>query len=278
MKFFVTGGTGFIGSHFLNSAAAAGHDVIGLKRPGSLPPIPVSNSVKWLQSEIDRADFAEFTPVAGDCLIHFAAYGVSPQPCDWEHALKINVGKSVAMVQRASKAGLDRVIVCGTCMEYGSAADRYDFVPPDAPLTPRGAYASSKAAQSIALEGLAREMQFELTILRPFTVYGEGQHPSNFWPSLRKAALSGDDFPMTTGDQIRDFTPVAFVAGKFLEAALDRVQSPGNSVVRNIGTGNPLTLREFAQSWWQHWDAKGKLLFGAIPQREHETMRYVPKI
>jgi nucleoside-diphosphate-sugar epimerase len=278
MKIFVTGGTGFIGSHFLNTVAAAGHDVLALKRPGSLPRIAVSNSVKWLDSEFDQVDFSAMSPVAGDCLIHFAAYGVSPQPCEWEHALAINVGKSVAMVKRASEAGLNRVIVCGTCMEYGSIADRYDFIPTDAPLTPRGAYASSKAAQSVALEGLAREKQLKLSILRPFTVYGEGQHPSNFWPSLRKAALSGEDFPMTTGEQIRDFTPVGLVASKFVQAALASPLAPGNPTVINIGTGKPQTLREFAESWWQRLDAKGKLLFGAIPQREGETMRYVPRI
>ncbi|MEI8283803.1 MAG: hypothetical protein WCG52_02325, partial [bacterium] len=49
-------------------------------------------------------------------------------------------------------------------------------------------------------------------------------------------------------------------------------------VVANIGTGHPQTIRSFAEHWWKKWDAKGKLLPGALPYRDNEVMRYVPEV
>jgi nucleoside-diphosphate-sugar epimerase len=117
-----------------------------------------------------------------------------------------------------------------------------------------------------------------MAILRPFTVYGEGQHDSNFWPSLQKAALAGEDFPMTSGEQIRDFVEVMEVALAFLQAATSADLKPGEPVIRNVGTGVPQSLRAFAEAQWKAAGATGKLLPGAVPMRAHEVMRYVPEI
>lgn len=58
-----------------------------------------------------------------------------------------------------------------------------------------------------------------------FHVYGEREAETRFWPSLRRAALAGEDFPMTKGEQIRDFMPVETLARTFL----DRVSMTGPS-------------------------------------------------
>jgi hypothetical protein len=49
-------------------------------------------------------------------------------------------------------------------------------------------------------------------------------------------------------------------------------------VVANIGTGQPQTIRQFAEHWWKEWGATGKLLPGALPYRDNEVMRYVPEV
>ena len=53
---------------------------------------------------------------------------------------------------------------------------------------------------------------------------------------------------------------------------------PGVPRVRNVGTGRPQSVREFAEHWWREFGARGKLLFGALPYREGEVMRFVPQI
>ena len=53
MKIFVTGGTGFIGSHFLKQALAIGHDLICLRRPGSRTRIPLKSEPTWLEGSLE---------------------------------------------------------------------------------------------------------------------------------------------------------------------------------------------------------------------------------
>lgn len=276
MKLFVTGGTGFIGSHFLNTASYAGHDIVALRRPGSLPRIPVSNSVEWVDGVMADVDTNELSGC--DALVHLAAAGILQKDANWVDCYQTNVADSLQLWLRAADAGIDRFVIAGSCFEYGKSGERYESIPANAPLMPTGPYHASKASATLAAIGLSTQRKVKTQILRPFHVYGEGESEERFWPSLKKAALSGQDFPMTTGEQIRDFTPVDLVAEKFLDAATATDLPSGSPKLKNVGTGNPQTLREFAESWWQRWDAKGKLLFGAIPQREGETMRYVPEI
>jgi nucleoside-diphosphate-sugar epimerase len=137
-----------------------------------------------------------------------AAYGVSPQPCTWQNAIQINVLDSIMLIERAIEAGVPRIILSGSCMEYGRSAERFDNIPPNAPLEPTGPYAASKAALSVAASALCQQRRVELAILRLFTVFGDGQNPGNLWPSMHRAALAGEDFPMSPGEQISDFVPV----------------------------------------------------------------------
>ena len=53
---------------------------------------------------------------------------------------------------------------------------------------------------------------------------------------------------------------------------------PGIPMVKNIGSGNPQTIRKFSEYWWEKFHATGKLLPGAIPYRENEIMSLVPEL
>lgn len=145
-------------------------------------------------------------------------------------------------------------------------------------MEPTGAYHASKAAATVAALGLAVELKLELVVLRPFHVFGEGEAPSRFWPSLRAAALAGRDFEMTAGEQVRDFQPVQDAAEAFLRAAVDWPLEPGRPMLRNLGTGRPQTLAAFASAWWANFGGSGRLLLGRVPYRRDEVMRYVPLI
>jgi UDP-glucose 4-epimerase len=276
MKLFVTGGTGFIGSHFLQRALAARHEVVAQRLPGERPKIPFVTQPEWVEGSLadDRRDRLS----ACEALVHFAAVGVSPQNASWDQLFAVNVQQSLDLWRRAADAGVKRLVICGSCFEYGKSGERFEFIPADAPLEPTSAYAASKAAATMAALALAVEAHIEVIVLRPFHVFGEGQHASNFWPSLRKAALAGEDFPMTAGEQIRDFIPAEQVADVFIAALARADLCPGKPKIENVGTGNPQTLRSFAGHWWKQWGAKGTLKPGALPYRAGEVMRYVPRI
>jgi hypothetical protein len=63
-----------------------------------------------------------------------------------------------------------------------------------------------------------------------------------------------------------------------LAAVQDSTIAPGIPCVRNVGSGRPQTVRQFAERWWREFGAQGKLLIGDLPYRSDEVMRYVPQL
>jgi nucleoside-diphosphate-sugar epimerase len=273
MNIALTGGTGFIGSHFLKQALAAGHTVRAIRRsPSSKSPIPIAKQPVWLDAQLDevRAEKLQGCEV----LVHLAAHTGNVPYDSLANCLRWNLVAVLALFEQARLAGIRRFVVAGSCFEYGRSGERYAAIPTDAPLEPTNSYAASKAAASIALFQWAEEHQLSLEILRVFHVYGEGEADTRFWPLLRRAALAGEDFPMTEGEQVRDFMQVDGVARTFLDRA--SMADPPASLVQvfNLSSGEPMSIRCFAERWWNRWDAKGKLYFGAIPYRISEVMSY----
>jgi len=274
MKVFVTGGCGFIGCHVINALLIQGFEVIALRRFDSSPCIKLSAEPKWVLGDLAKCPVGAFDGC--DALIHLAAAGVTDLN-NWDECFSVNLDQSLALWQRAVRAGIHSFVIAGSCFEYGASALKYERIPVDAPLLPTAAYHASKASATMAACALAVEERLSIKILRPFHVYGEGEGATRFWPALRKAALAGEDFSMTYGEQIRDFTPVDIVASAFLNS-LGNVGKAGEPEIKNIGTGISQSLRSFALYWWNEWSAKGKLRFGEINYRDGEIMHYVPEL
>lgn len=276
MKIFLTGGTGFIGCHFIKIALAEGHELICLRRPGSQPRITLANEPFWVEGYLEN----DWSHKMKDCdtLVHLAAVGVNKEEPEIKSCMRVNLNETVGIFEQARKSLVEKIIIAGSYWEYGQSAESYEFIPAEAPLKPLDTYAATKAAASVILIHLAKKYNISLQYLRLPQVYGEGEDKKRFWTSMRKAALAGDDFFLTAGEQIRDFTSVEEVAKKIFTALEFSNVYKGNPVVKNIGTGSPQTLREFAEYWWKKWDSKGKLHFGAKPYRKNELMRFVPEI
>lgn len=276
MKLFLTGGTGFLGAHTLRAAVAAGHSVVALRRTGSKPPIEVPAEVQWVDGALESFDP---TCLAGcDALIHLAVAGVNPKHATWENCLQVNLTDSLACWRQAAQAGVKTMVVCGSCSEYGSAAERYEAVPEDAPLFPTDPYGASKAAASVAAMALAARENLRLLVVRAFHMYGEGEAPNRFWPQVLETAKSGADLPMSPGMQVRDFCPVELAAKQLIWALENAMPPAGKPEVLHLGSGKHQTLLEFAQTLWVKLGAHGKLLPGALPYRAGESMRYVPEL
>ena len=275
MKIFVTGGTGFIGTHFLRSALTEGHSVTALRRLGSQPRLALAHEPRWLEVSMDKLEAKHFA--GHEVLVHLAAHSANAPYDTLENCLHWNVTIAMRMAAKAHKGGISTFLVAGSCFEYGLSGERYDFIPTDAPVEPTQSYPISKAAASIAWAGFAREKQASVSILRIFQVYGEGEPSGRLWPSIRAAALSGKDYALTPGEQVRDFIPVQEVARQFVDA-LKHSAPPGKPMISHIGTGHPQTVAEFASTIWRESRASGRLLIGQLPYRENEVMRFVPRI
>ena len=73
MKIFVTGGTGFIGSHFLRQALAKGHDLVCLRRPGSKTRVPLEIEPTWVEGSLDDDLIDEIKGWMCFCILHLIA-------------------------------------------------------------------------------------------------------------------------------------------------------------------------------------------------------------
>lgn len=274
MNIALTGGTGFIGSHFLKQALAAGHSVLALRRsPSSKPRIQIDQQPQWLDRQLDEVTAAELQGC--DVLVHLAAHTGNVPYDSLANCLRWNLMAVLVLFEQARQAGIERFVVAGSCFEYGRSGERYASIPTNAPLEPTNSYAASKAAASIALCQWAEEWNLNLEILRVFHVFGEGEPDSRFWPSLRKAALAGEDFPMTEGEQTREFMSAEDVASVFLERSILPATDLTSVKVFNLSTGNAMSIKDFSLSWWKTWGAAGALLPGKLPYRAGEIMRYV---
>jgi nucleoside-diphosphate-sugar epimerase len=277
MKLFLTGGTGFVGSHLLRVLSTSMHEVQALRRPGSEPCIGIGAAPQWLEKGMDQLDAADFAGV--DVLVHLASVGVSPKTATWQELFHWNVQVMLDLMEKAHAAGVRRFVLAGSFAEYGLSADKYDALPPDAALLPTSPYAASKAAGFIAANAFAIDKKVELCYLRIFSAFGEGQYINNFWPALRAAALAGQDFSMTPGAQVRDFVPVEQVARSILAAIEDpALAAKGQPYVANVGSGEPVTMLAFAERQWAAWGATGRIIAGAKPYRPNEPMRFVPQM
>ena len=276
MKIFLTGGSGFVGSHFINHALSEGYDLICLRRFQSQPRIPLLSNPTWVEGAL--VDDFRGKMSGCDVLIHLAAHSTNVPYDTLENCLYWNLTATLKLLQNAREAGIKKYLIAGTGFEYGESGEKYEFIPVDAPLRPTMSYPASKAAASIAIYQWTIEYILKLKYLRIFQVFGEGEDENRLWPSLRKSADSGKDFYLTAGEQIRDFTPVKEVVKQLIGSLDFSDVIAGRPLFKNIGTNKPQTTREFAEYWWNKWEAKGQLHFGKIPYRDNEIMNFIPKL
>jgi nucleoside-diphosphate-sugar epimerase len=277
MKLFITGASGFIGSHLMNQAFISGHTVVApIRNPRRKSRIPLLQEPVWIEKPMEALTPSDMEGC--DVLIHLAAHTPNTPYDNLANCLHYNLTIPLQVFENAKKAGINHYIVAGTCFEYGRSGERYNFIPVDAPLEPTSSYAASKAASSIAFKQWAIEHNQSLAICRIFHVFGEGELNKRLWPSLRFSAHNGDNLPMTLGEQVRDFISAEAVAKEFLWQAKNLQRNTQSIDTMNIGSGKPQTILQFCEHWWSKWGAKGVLLPGALPYRTGEVMRYVPVI
>ena len=241
-----------------------------------MPRVALVREPAWLTRSMHLV--TERDLAGTEVLMHLAAAGNSPHSSGWDELLEWNVVVPAKLLLTAASAGVKRIVAAGSCLEYGHAAARYEFIPPDAPLEPAGAYAASKAAGGVLLRTIAEERKVRFSYVRLFSVYGVGQQENNLWPTIRRAALEGDDLPLTPGEQVRDFIAVENVTERLLALACDESVEPGLPRICNLGSSRAQSVRQFAEYWWREFGARGKLLFGALPYRSDEVMRYVAQV
>lgn len=270
-KIFVTGSTGFIGYNFIKRAIKKGYEIKALRRNKLIKfNSEINNKIEFIDGSIEN--FNQKSLEGCNILVHLAASGVGPKKADLKELLLVNVLGTSKIIESAYKAKIEKIIVVGTCHEYGDVDLSNQPIKVDYPLKPLNLYGITKATSYyIALEQ-CKKYNLKMFYGRIFSAYGEGQYSANFWPALKKAALTGDNFKMTKGEQIRDFIHIEEVIDQLLQACKRNDLIPGKVLVKNIASGNSMKLGDFAESEWANFCAKGKLLKGIIKTRLNEPL------
>ena len=153
MKIFLTGGTGFIGSHFLDLVHARGHAVIATSRDLGNISDYLYGKAKWILADLSNIRPKHFEDC--DIVVHLASSGVSPQGATWEDLVQNNVLGTSNHIREAHIAGIIKIVAAGSAHEYGRTSLEYDALPANAALKPISLYAASKAAAFEILYGYA---------------------------------------------------------------------------------------------------------------------------
>ena len=277
MRILVTGALGFIGQHLVNSLLQKDFEVGAVIRPFARPRIPCNWSrVHIIESEIESLCSTDIQSY--NIIIHLASIGIRPRLAKLENLINVNVTSSATLLQKAHEAGVDRVVVTGTCHEYGESARLFSPIPVDAPLRPLNLYGASKSACFQIMYSIARQIPIELYYGRIFSVYGSGQHEDSFYPQLVDAALSGKNFSMTHGGQIRDFISVHDVCSVLINACTRSDFMPFQPIIENIASGKSMSLFNFAKSEWNRLNATGMICRGALPTPVDDVEIYSAEI
>jgi dTDP-6-deoxy-L-talose 4-dehydrogenase (NAD+) len=266
LKIAVTGASGFVGRHVLAQLVRRDLAATVLLRPASpMPP--------WVHAHrIVRLDIADAPSnafeLAGrpDVLIHLAWGGLPNYKSlhHFEQELPVQYRFLKSMVC----AGLRQLVISGTCFEYGMQSGPLHE---DLPAAPTNPYGLAKDVLRRQLQYLQNEQPFSLTWARLFYLHGEGQAPNSLLPLLRRAVERGDTtFPMSGGEQLRDYLSATEVAQHLVALALG---GRDHGMV-NVCSGQPTSVRALVEGWIaaNGWAITPAL--GHYPYPDHEPMAF----
>lgn len=276
----VTGAAGFVGQHLVRRLVEVGAQVFaGVafdEQPERVARLPIQ--VHRLTFDLRdagavRAAVAEAVP---QVVFHLAAVGATDPGVDPHLALAVNAGGALHLLEAVRKHASEgnvvrRVVLVGTCYEYGAVSECGERETVEG-LDPFNAYAASKVAAWAFGRAYWREHGLPIVTVRLFQIYGPGQPDHTLVPAAIRAALAGSDFPMTPGEQERDFIYVDDVVDGLLAVA-DVPEIEGHSL--DLGTGQVHALLEVVEHIWAMTGAQGQILPGALPYRPGDVMHLV---
>lgn len=264
MKIAVTGAGGFIGTHVARALVASGADVTGIVR--RMPVSPVAG-MRYVMLDLADADAGTYSAIGTpDQLVHLAWGGLPHYRA--RHHFERELPLQYRFLHRMADAGLPAMMVAGTCYEYGMVNGECDE---QAELRPANPYAFAKAALLRQLQYLQADLGFAMTWPRLFYMWGEGQAPGSLYSLLRTAIANGDaTFPMSAGEQLRDYLPVEEVAVMLAALAM----RAGNDGVVNISSGAPVSVRNLVERWIAAAGARILPELGRYPYPTHEPLAF----
>ncbi|MCM8829502.1 MAG: dTDP-glucose 4,6-dehydratase [Candidatus Omnitrophica bacterium] len=213
MKIVVTGGAGFIGSHFIKYLLKEYPDykvlnIDKLTYAGNLEnlkEVEKNPNYKFLKVDICNRDMEDVVD-GYDVIINFAAEShVDRSIQEPEAFLKTDIMGTFNLLEISRKKGIHRYIQISTDEVYGSADEGYPFSE-ESPLNPSSPYSASKASADLLVLSYYKTYKTPGIIIRSTNNYGPNQYPEKFIPLFITNAIEDKPLPLYgDGKNIRDW-------------------------------------------------------------------------
>jgi len=262
VRVFLTGATGFIGSHVARLLVAEGCEVYALVRPGSNlwrieDIVPLLQVVPYDLFEKEELE-AELSRIRPELCLHLAWYAEPGKYLASRENIRL-LNASLNLATLLESLGCKRFVSAGTCFEYDTSLG---YLSETTPTAPSSIYAASKLALHLVLEQIAGASSMSVAWIRLFYQYGPYEHERRLVPSVTRSLLRNQVAEATLGEQVRDFLHVEDVA-----LAAWAVARSGLSGPVNIGSGEPVTVREIVTTIGAVLNRPELIALGALPDR-----------
>ncbi|OKI07179.1 dTDP-glucose 4,6-dehydratase [Streptomyces sp. CB02923] len=222
MRLLVTGGAGFIGSHYVRALLGGGfgEDGDAHTRLTVLDRLTYAGSRASLPARHPRLDFVHgdicdlpllLSLLPGhDAVVHFAAethVDRSLAPDTAPDFVRTNVLGTQTLLDACLRTGVSRMVHISTDEVYGSL--RHGAWTEDQPVAPRSPYAASKAAADLFALACHHTHGLDVSVTRCCNTYGPYQHPEKLVPCFVTRLLEGRELPLYgDGRNVREWLHV----------------------------------------------------------------------
>ncbi|MGW0533743.1 dTDP-glucose 4,6-dehydratase [Streptomyces sp. NPDC003032] len=257
MRVVVTGGAGFIGSHFVRQTvqdeypALSGAEVTVVDkltyagRKENLAPVSGSPRLRFVEGDICDTELMRAALGGADLVVHFAAEShVDRSIAEAGEFVRTNVLGTQTLLTAALESGVGKFVHVSTDEVYGSLdADGTPWTEEE-PLSPNSPYAASKASADLLVLAFHRTHGLPVCVTRGSNTYGPYQYPEKIIPLFVSNLLAGRKVPLYgDGANVRDWLHVDdHCRGVALVA---EGGEPGE--VYNVGGGTELTNRALTE-------------------------------
>jgi len=243
LKFFVTGGAGFVGSAFVREALSAGHSVTVFDNfsRGKRQFLPSDARLEIVEGDIrDRVRVREaIANDRPDVVTHLAALHFIPdcirKP---QETLQINVDGTGNVLFGCAGAGVKRIIFASTAAVYAPSTTACSER--STPLDPAEVYGQSKILGELLVRGHHDRTRAATSIMRLFNAIGPRETNPHVIPHIFESLRSSDVIPLGNIDTRRDYINVKDIATAILAMA----KRPRGIAAYNVGTGTTHSVRE----------------------------------
>ncbi len=281
MKLLVTGGAGFIGSHFIRSMLRKKDvtKIINLDKltyAGHLENVEdCAKDRRYQFVKGDICDSSLVDKILKDCdaIINFAAEShVDRSIHDASPFIQTNIAGTQTLLDCAKRAKTLRFVQISTDEVYGSITK--GFAEEDAQLCPSSPYSASKASADLLVLAYCRTFGFPGMITRAGNNYGPFQYPEKFLPLFITHAMEDQPLPLYgDGKQVREWLHVEDHC-----EGIEQVLRHGHAgEVYNIGTGDGHVNIEVARTLLNYL-GKPHSLIQRVQDRPGHDRRYAMSI